>query len=159
MKNQVSVGVSENKFSLIGDLCQMYEQRSFLRGHKIVVFKRNKLQQLDVEKALKLIWENKVQGWWLYEDQYLKHGICSQQQLTEALRVENIKGQLKKLKKQANEKSETCTTEEAIQKVFDAFSGWQPNPEFYQEFIDEANELKASCLLIIYRKKLELNNN
>ena len=64
-------------------------------------------------------------------------------------RVDKIKAQLEKLKKQANDKSAMCTTSDAVTEVLTAFENWSPNPDFYQEFIDEATELKASCLLTI----------
>jgi len=38
-----------------------------------------------LRKGLTLIWENKIEGWWHYLDQYTTYGICTRAQFDAAL--------------------------------------------------------------------------
>lgn len=72
-----------HSFFMKGDLSQMSIQRNFLSSRGFDVKQNNVypcLKEEDVEKALKLIWEQSVEGWWHYEDLYIKHNICSKEQ-------------------------------------------------------------------------------
>jgi hypothetical protein len=71
---------NEYSFFLNGDLCQMSAQRNFLSARGIQTKQNNVypcLKQKDVPGALKIIWENNVEGWWHYEQEYVKHNICT----------------------------------------------------------------------------------
>ena len=73
-------------FFLSGDLSQMATQRTFLNEHGVTTKQNNVypcLKECDVEIALKLIWENRVDGYWHYEDRYIKHGICTKEEFRE----------------------------------------------------------------------------
>ena len=68
-------------FFLSGDLSQMATQKQFLSNMGIVTKQNNVypcLRQVDIEKSMTLIWKNKVEGWWHYKDQYVKYGICTE---------------------------------------------------------------------------------
>lgn len=61
-------------FYLDGDLCQMSAQRSFLNNHGISTMQNNVypcVRESDVKNALTLIWDNRVEGWWHYEKNYV----------------------------------------------------------------------------------------
>jgi hypothetical protein len=77
-------------FFLSGDLSQMSTQRSFLSSRGFDLKQNNVypcLKEEDVEKALKLIWEQRVEGWWHYEDRYVKHGICTKEEFWTRLKA------------------------------------------------------------------------
>lgn len=70
-------------FFLSGDLSQMSSQRSFLNRMGVETRQNNVypcLKESDVPKALNLIWVNRVDGWWHYEDLYVKHSICTKEE-------------------------------------------------------------------------------
>lgn len=70
----------EFTFYIEGDLCQMSSQRSFLNGRGIQTKQNNVypcVRECDKVKALTLIWENHVEGWWHYKESYVKHNICT----------------------------------------------------------------------------------
>jgi len=69
-------------FYLHGDLCQMSSQRSFLNSHGIVTKQNNVypcVKECDIQKALTLIWEHRVEGWWHYRDKYVDYGIWTEE--------------------------------------------------------------------------------
>lgn len=73
----------EYKFFLEGDLCQMSTQREFLNSRGIKTRQNNVypcLKESDVPKAMYLIWNNRVEGWWHYEELYVKHSICTKEE-------------------------------------------------------------------------------
>lgn len=77
-----------HSFLLSGDLCQMSAQRNFLQSRGFNVKQNNvypSLKESDVENALKLIWEQRVEGWWHYEERYKKHGICTKEEFWDRL--------------------------------------------------------------------------
>ena len=78
----------EYAFLLSGDLCQMSTQEDFLRAQGFDVARRNvypALKSEDVERALRLIWERRCDGWWNYEHKYVELGICTKEEYDEAL--------------------------------------------------------------------------
>lgn len=73
----------EFTFFLSGDLCQMSSQRTFLNSRGIQTKQNNVypcVRQSDVSEALRLIWINKVDGWWHYKDDYILHSICTNEE-------------------------------------------------------------------------------
>lgn len=76
-------------FFLRGDLCQMATQRNFL-SHRGFNLKQNDvypcLKECDVERALKEIYLNKVEGWWHYDDEYVKYNICTKEEFLNKLK-------------------------------------------------------------------------
>ena len=61
----------------------MSNQKVFLvhRGFKVAqndVYPCLKAE--DEKAALQAIWDYKCDGWWHYLDEYVKHGICTQEQ-------------------------------------------------------------------------------
>lgn len=67
-----------------GDLCQMSAQERFLRqrrfniGH-IDVFPAVATKE-EYVMALRLFYENQIEGWWNYCDEFIKHGICTNEE-------------------------------------------------------------------------------
>ncbi|MDD5651231.1 MAG: hypothetical protein PHF86_12580 [Candidatus Nanoarchaeia archaeon] len=79
---------SEFKFYLSGDLSQMGIQDCFLRNAGFEVARSNVypvLKEADVPKALQMIWEYKVEGWWHYKEKYVALQICTGEQFDVAL--------------------------------------------------------------------------
>ncbi len=75
-------------FFLNGDLNQMSIQKRYLNQQGIDSQQTDVypvIKEADVEKALKLFYENKVEGWWNYERDYVNRGICTQEQYNEKL--------------------------------------------------------------------------
>jgi len=73
----------EFTFFLSGDLIQMSIQKSFLQSHGFTVGQTNVypiLKEEDVTRALTLILESKCEGWWNYDDEYIKRKICTKKQ-------------------------------------------------------------------------------
>lgn len=79
-------------FTIDGDLSQMAKQAEFLRGRGIEVGYADVYPVLfseeDTARALKLIWESKVDGWWHYKAAYAKRGICDSTAFDAALGVQ-----------------------------------------------------------------------
>jgi hypothetical protein len=76
-------------FCLRGDLCQMSEQRSFLNSRGIQTEQNDVypcLKSIDIKNALKLIWSNRVEGWWHYKDEYVEYSICSEEDFRNRLK-------------------------------------------------------------------------
>lgn len=69
-------------YLLSGDLCQMSTQEQYLAnqgmnlGHNDV-YPGFKTQEEYLE-AIRLIWQNRIEGWWNYERELVKAGICTQ---------------------------------------------------------------------------------
>ena len=85
MYNLIESAISEEKnedysFYLEGDLCQMSSQREALNSRGVQTKQNNVypcVKECDKTKALTIIWENRVEGWWHYEDLYVKRNICT----------------------------------------------------------------------------------
>ncbi len=79
---------SDYTFFLDGDLCQMSNQKDFLRKKGFSVDQRNVypvLKEEDVKKALELIWSTKTDGWWHYKGKYVELGICTAEEYLKVL--------------------------------------------------------------------------
>jgi len=80
--NKVEVSKKEFNFYLQGDLCQMGLQKSFLLEHDFIVEQSDVypvLNEADVPKALTLLFENKIEGWWHYKKELSELGITSEE--------------------------------------------------------------------------------
>jgi hypothetical protein len=77
-----------SSFFLEGDLCQMGNQKRFLIEHGIRTEQVNVypvVKGSDLKRALTLIWENRVDGWWHYKNEYVKLEICTEEQFDKRL--------------------------------------------------------------------------
>ncbi len=78
-------------FTLEGDLSQMANQSDFLEKKGFRVGRIDCYPGLftedDYRKALAAIWENRVDGWWHYDEDYVKYGICTMEQFNNRLGV------------------------------------------------------------------------
>lgn len=75
-------------FYCSGDLCQMSAQESALRSSGIEVQRSNVypvIKEEDVSKALKIFWDRKVEGWWHYKEDFVKHNICTAEEFNKTL--------------------------------------------------------------------------
>jgi hypothetical protein len=78
-------------FYVSGDLNQMSKQKSFLINRGIDVGQRDVhpvLKDCDVLQALTLIYANKIEGWWHYQEQYIKYNICTKEEFHNALELQ-----------------------------------------------------------------------
>lgn len=79
------------EFYLDGDLNQMAIQKQFLEKNNLRVGINGGVPGLFSEEdfitALRLIWTNKVDGWWgqRYQTRYIRYGICSKEEFDQAL--------------------------------------------------------------------------
>jgi len=77
------------KFYLEGDLSQMSAQDSFLRDRGFDVGRSDVYPVLRTEKefsrAVRLIWEHKVEGWWHYRERLIEDGVCTGEEFDSAL--------------------------------------------------------------------------
>ena len=74
---------SKHTFFLKGDLCQMSSQRRVLNSNGIGTKQTDVypcVKESDIPQALSIIWSNKVEGWWHYKKDYIKHSICTNEQ-------------------------------------------------------------------------------
>lgn len=82
---------AEYTFYLSGDLCQMSTQKGFLCNQGFDVSQRDVhpvLKEEDVPRALKLIYQNRVEGWWNYKEKYVKLSICTAEEFDTALEIQ-----------------------------------------------------------------------
>lgn len=78
-------------FLLNGDLSQMANQRSFLSRHGFVMGQTDvypTVKDSDKKMALTMFWANKVEGWWNYHEDFIRNGICTQDQYRSALKIQ-----------------------------------------------------------------------
>ena len=72
-----------------GDLCQMAAQGRFLASRGFDVGHQDVYPALrtkeDADRAYRLFWEHKVDGWWNMSHEFLRRGICSEAEFIEAL--------------------------------------------------------------------------
>ncbi len=74
---------------LQGDLCQMSNQKSALRLAGFEVGQTDvypTIAEEDIERALLYLYLNKVDGWWNYEELFIKHNICTKEQFWKTFR-------------------------------------------------------------------------
>jgi hypothetical protein len=70
------------RHTLDGDLEQMWTQERFLleqgmKPERNDVYPGFRTKE-EYERAIRLIWENRVMGWWRYEKDLVAAGICTQ---------------------------------------------------------------------------------
>lgn len=67
-----------------GDLCQMSKQEDFLRGQNFDVGRNDVYPcvrtQEEFDRAIKLIYDREVEGWWHYDKRLVEIGHCTQEQ-------------------------------------------------------------------------------
>lgn len=77
--------------TLNGDLLQMSRQANFLRQRGFEVTVSGGIPGLvsedDAKRAFKLLWDCKVEGWWNSQYEFVKYGICSQEEFLAALKA------------------------------------------------------------------------
>ena len=82
----------ETLFTLNGDLSQMSAQEDFLRNRGMNVGRTDVYPGLhteeDFKKALTLIWQSRVSGWWHYLRKYTEYKICTEDEFNAALNIE-----------------------------------------------------------------------
>lgn len=77
-------------FELIGNEEQLKDQKYLLVSRGIVVeYNRNNptINTFQIDKALGLIYENKVSGWWHYRQWYKLFGICTSTEFGKSLLI------------------------------------------------------------------------
>jgi hypothetical protein len=80
----------DHTFLLNGDLRQMSEQGAFLRNRGFSVEQNDvypSLREEDVTPALRILWNEKVEGWWQYRTALVQRKICTEAQWKKALSV------------------------------------------------------------------------
>lgn len=86
LKSAINNTMCENHmFLLNGDINQMSIQKQFLQSHGFDVKHNNvypTLRKSDVKRALELIFEKRVAGWWHYDIYYTGYGICNSNEFT-----------------------------------------------------------------------------
>lgn len=77
------------EFFLSGDLSQMLTQGEFLRDKGFVVGQVDVYSALrtqkEYDKAITLIWEDKIAGWWHYRERLVELGVCTEEEFKEAI--------------------------------------------------------------------------
>jgi len=76
------------KFLLNGDLNQMAIQRDFLREQgfsvgQVDVYPALQAQE-EYDKAITLIWQRHIAGWWHYKLRLVELGVCTAEEFTQA---------------------------------------------------------------------------
>lgn len=70
-------------YIFLGDLSQMGQIEMFLRAHGFPVVKRDvhpgfaKEHKETYVRALKLVFEHRLDGWWNQEEALIEHGVCT----------------------------------------------------------------------------------
>lgn len=77
---------------LNGDLNQIFIQKRFLENN-FYKFDSNLPPRLNEEEsmgtpenALKLLWENKIEGWWNYKTHLIQFNICTEEEYWKELK-------------------------------------------------------------------------
>lgn len=77
------------RFYMDGDLHQMSVQEEFLRRHDFDVGRNNVYPclrtQEDFDKAIKMIYDGEVEGWWHYDRRLIEINHCTQEQFSAKL--------------------------------------------------------------------------
>lgn len=75
-------------FYLDGDLASMAAQKRFLAGQGFELAQSDVYPVVhadDTERALKLLWEHRVDGWWNYREKLIAAEICTEDGFRSAL--------------------------------------------------------------------------
>lgn len=81
----------EYGFSVSGDLNQMAEQKRFLLSHGFDIRQNDvypSIKGSDKKRALELIWNHRVAGWWHYDEKYYDLKICTKEEFDKALDIQ-----------------------------------------------------------------------
>lgn len=77
--------------SLNGDLNQMSIQADFLRAQGFTIRFSDVYPVIETEddfkRALKLLWDRQVAGWWHYRERMIEYGICTNESWTNKLQA------------------------------------------------------------------------
>lgn len=87
------LGIDDDRayYTFCGDLSQMGTIEQRLRGAGFNVVKNNvypgfpKDAKEEYLRALKYVWEHKVDGWWNQKDALFEHGICTKQEFNDSI--------------------------------------------------------------------------
>lgn len=86
----------EYDFFLQGDLKQMAEQKSQLEIWKFDI-KQNDvypcLKKADAKRALELILNFRIDGWWNYENKYIEYGFLTEREFIKELNKCHVKNE------------------------------------------------------------------
>lgn len=83
-----TTSTDSSRFLLDGDLNQMSIQRNFLLSRGFEVLQNNvypSLSKEDLKRALTLIWQQNVAGWWHYQKKYEELEICTAEEFKNKL--------------------------------------------------------------------------
>lgn len=80
---------TDYKFYMDGDLCQMSKQDDFLREQGFDVGRNDVYPclrtQEEFDRAIKLIYDREVEGWWHYDKRLVEIKHCTQEQFSAKL--------------------------------------------------------------------------
>jgi len=84
------------RFTFSGDLNQMAQQKAFLQDNffevgQCGVYPAVKDQE-TYNRAIKAIWENRIEGWWNYEDKLIALQACTHEEFRAALKISCERG-------------------------------------------------------------------
>ncbi|APF25145.1 MULTISPECIES: hypothetical protein [Clostridium] len=73
-------------YLLNGDLNQMSIQKTQLLAKGIQILQCDVYpainEKKDYIKALRIIWNEKIEGWWNYKGEFLEYKICTEEEFT-----------------------------------------------------------------------------
>ncbi len=78
-----------NNLWIQGDLCQMGTQARFLLNRGFELEQSNVYRivaEKDKKRALQLIWDFKIEGYWHYKTLYLEYEICTAEEFSNRLK-------------------------------------------------------------------------
>lgn len=77
------------KYSLQGDLCQMLAQKKAMDLYGVPYIMQDVYPTIegdnDYKRALIIIWDDRIEGWWHYKEEYVRFGICSEEEFNTRL--------------------------------------------------------------------------
>jgi len=103
----------EYTFYLKGDLQSMAEQKEIMVYNGFAVEQSDVypvLLEKDKKAALTLIWRGRIAGWWLYEKDLVREGVCTKEEFqaeTKKIKDEKIQNTIEYLKKKKDENINT----------------------------------------------------
>jgi hypothetical protein len=89
MSHAINKSRAEGFASLNGDLNQMSIQADVLRAQGFTITFNDVYPIVqtedDFKRALKLLWDRQVAGWWHYRERMIEYGICTNETWTNKL--------------------------------------------------------------------------
>ena len=73
------------------DLNQMFNQRDVLTKRGISVIESGGIPMVhssDYERSLRIIWNDKIEGWWNYRNDLISLGICTEEEYKEKIMMD-----------------------------------------------------------------------